>query len=154
MRNKGNKNGESKSLEDYEFYIGSSKQASDFEVTTKFIINHTQETFDSGKDIAEALRMMNGQNTSKWKPTLSVSTSEDEHVRDRENREFELDYKGESADYRDRVRECEKDLDKARMLTWGRCQMTLRDRIEAQTGFEASIRNNPIELLLAIELHA
>ena len=58
--NKGNKNEENKSLEDYEFHIGSSKQASDFEVTTKFIINDMQETFDSGKDIAEALRMMNG----------------------------------------------------------------------------------------------
>ena len=32
--------------------------------------------------------------------------------------------------------------------------MTLRDEIETQTGFEASIRKNPIELLLAIKRHA
>ena len=86
MRNEGNKNDKSKSLEDYEFCIGSNKQASDFEVTNKFIIIHMQETFDSGKDIAEELRMMNGQNTAKWKPTMSASTSEDVSTRDRENR--------------------------------------------------------------------
>ena len=32
--------------------------------------------------------------------------------------------------------------------------MTLRDRIEAQTRFEASIRNNLIELLLAIKRYS
>ena len=65
MRNKGNKKEKNKSLEDYEHCIGSSKQASDFEIITKFIINHVQETFDSGKDVAEALRMMNGPNTAE-----------------------------------------------------------------------------------------
>ena len=85
-KSKGNKNDERKTLEDYEFCIGSSKQASDFEVTTKFVINRMQETFDSGKDIAEALRMASGQNTDKWKPTASASTSEDESTRDRVSR--------------------------------------------------------------------
>ena len=74
-----------KSLEYYEHCLDSSKQALDFEVTTKFIINHIQETFDSGKDIAEALMMMNGPNTAEWRPTMSVSTSEDEATRDRES---------------------------------------------------------------------
>ena len=102
--NKGSKNGKSKSLEDCEFCAGSSKQASDFEVTTKLIIDHAQEAFDSDKGVAEALRMMSGQGRAKWKPTASVSTSEDESTRDRESREFELDCKGESADHRERVR--------------------------------------------------
>ena len=130
------------------------KQASDFEVTTKFIINHVQETFGSGKETTEELRMTSGQNIGKWKPTVSASTSEDESTRDRENRNFEVDCKGESADYRKRAGECEKDLDKVHALLWGRGQVTLSDRIEAQSGFEASIRNNPIELLLEIKRHA
>ena len=125
-----------KSLEDYEYYIRSSKQASDFEVRTKSIINHAQETFDSGKDVAEALRMMNGPNTAEWRLTMSVSTSEDEATCDRENRELELYCKGESTDYRKHVREYGKDLCKAHESLWGRRQLTLRDRIEAQNGFE------------------
>ena len=65
MRNRVNKKDKNNSLEDYECYIGSSKQASDFEVTTKSIINHSQETFDSIKDIPEALRIMNGPSTDE-----------------------------------------------------------------------------------------
>ena len=126
----------------------------DFEVTTKLIVNHAQETFDSVKDIAEALRMMNDQDTAKWKPTAWARSSEDESTRGRESREFELDCKGESADYRKRAREHEKDLGKARALLWGRLQMTLRSRDKAQTRFEASIRTNPVEFLLAIKRHA
>ena len=119
MRSKGNKNYKKKSLEDYERHIGSRKQDSDFEVTTKFIINHAKK-FDSGKDISEALRMMSSQNTAKWKPTMLVSKSEDESTRDKENREFKLDHKSESSNYRKRIKECEKHLCKARALLWGR----------------------------------
>ena len=46
-----------------------------------------------------------------------------------------------------------KYLGKVRALLWERFQMSLRDRIEAQNGFEASIRSNPIELLSAIKRH-
>ena len=38
-------------------------------------------------------------------------------------------------------------------MLWGRFQTILRDRIEAQTRFEASIRNNSIELTLVIKQH-
>ena len=53
-----------KSLEEYGNWTGSSKHASDFEITTKFMINYVQETFDSVKDVAEALRMMNDPSTA------------------------------------------------------------------------------------------
>ena len=65
MRNKGNKKDKNKSLVDYECFIGSSEKASDFEVTAKSIINHIQETIDSGKDVAETMRMMNGPNKTR-----------------------------------------------------------------------------------------
>ena len=41
-----------KSVEDYVFYLGSSKQASDYETTAEYLINYIQETFDYGEDIA------------------------------------------------------------------------------------------------------
>ena len=64
---------------------------SDVEVTTSFIINHAQEKFDSVKGITEELRTMRGLSTYEWRPIMSASTSDDEAVCDRENREFELD---------------------------------------------------------------
>jgi hypothetical protein len=39
-------------IEDYYFYVGSSKQASHFETTSEFLINHVKKTFDRGNDIA------------------------------------------------------------------------------------------------------
>ena len=65
MRNKGNEKDKNKSLEDYKCQIGSSKQALDFEVTTKSIINYIQEAFDSGKDVSKALIIMNGPITAE-----------------------------------------------------------------------------------------
>ena len=45
-----------KTLEDHYFYVGSSKQASDFETTYTFLLNYIKRTYDRGNDIAEALR--------------------------------------------------------------------------------------------------
>ena len=47
-----------------------------------------------------------------------------------------------------------KDLDKASALAWGCYQKTLRERLEAQTGFEEAAIKNHVELLLAIKKHA
>ena len=64
-----------KTVEDYFFYVGSSKQASDYEITAEFVVNHIKKTFDRGNDIAEAIRTLNKIDTSLWKPTLLLSTS-------------------------------------------------------------------------------
>ncbi len=34
-----------KTIEDYYFYVGSCKQASDFETTSEFLVNHVKKTF-------------------------------------------------------------------------------------------------------------
>ena len=97
---------------------------------------------------------MDNTGADEQKTSVSAITEEDEAARDRDSREFKLDYKEESANRRKRFRVHEKDLCKACTLTWRCFQLTLRDRIEAQTGFEASIRNNTMDLMLAIKRHA
>ena len=47
-----------KTVEDYFFYVGSSKQASNYEITAEFVVNHIKKDFDRGNDIAEALRTL------------------------------------------------------------------------------------------------
>ena len=61
-----------KTIEDYYFYVGSSKQASDFETTSEFLVNHVKKTFDRGNDIAEALRRLIPVNTDAWKPNTQL----------------------------------------------------------------------------------
>ena len=111
MKNKGNyynKEKKNKSLEDYKCWIDSSKQPSDFEVTTNFVMNHTQENFDRGRDMSEALRTLINLDTDLRRTTKQVSEADDEVVCDRENIKFEFDHKGESANYHKRMREHEK----------------------------------------------
>ena len=64
---------ERKSLKDYNYYLGSSKQASDYKSTTQFIINHIKKTYNHGKDIAEALKRLEPINQEDWAPQLQVS---------------------------------------------------------------------------------
>ena len=48
-RSKNNKP-QRKTLSDYTYYIGSSKQSADYEVVTQFIINHIKKTYEHGND--------------------------------------------------------------------------------------------------------
>jgi hypothetical protein len=62
-----------KSVNDYNYYLGSAKQASDYETTTKFLINYIVKTFDYGNDIGQALRDFEYPNPGSWKPTMRQS---------------------------------------------------------------------------------
>ena len=86
MRNRENNSNKDtkKSLEDYDHHRGSRKQASEFEATTKVIINHVQENLYRGRNIAEALRMIISLNTDEWMPSISEIPSDDEATRNRE----------------------------------------------------------------------
>ena len=151
MRNVNNcndKKKKKKSLKDHECCAGSSKQAPDFEVTNKFMIDHTEENFDIGTDVTEALRALTNLGTNTWRSTTQASEADDEVSRDRESRELEINCKGKSADRRKRARESEKDPRKACVSLWVRCQLASRERIYSQMGLKESIRSNPIELLM------
>ena len=102
-----------KSLEDYYFYVGSSKQASDFETTYEYLVNYIKRTYSRGNDIAEALRVMESPITDKWKPSLHESTSTDANDKKREDRQFELDYKADYDEYTKRKRTFEENSYKA-----------------------------------------
>ena len=62
-----------KSINDYSYYLGSAKQASDYENTTEYLINYIKKVFDYGSDIGIALKSLEPINTSVWKPRMQVS---------------------------------------------------------------------------------
>ena len=72
-----------KNVEDYVYYVGSNKQASDFETTNEFMINYIKRTYTRGNDIAEALRNLEEPVIEDWKPKLktSIKKNEDEKKR-------------------------------------------------------------------------
>jgi hypothetical protein len=69
------------------------KQASNYESSADFIINHIKKEYDRGRDIAESLRELQKPNTDTWMPTLSTSTESHATVALTENKQFEMEYK-------------------------------------------------------------
>jgi hypothetical protein len=57
-----------KTLEDHYFYVGSAKQASNYESAADFIINHIKKEYDRGPDIAELLWELKKPDTDTWIP--------------------------------------------------------------------------------------
>ena len=74
-----------KGINDYQFYIGINKQASEYETASEFVINYIKRTFNHGNDIAKMLRTLSIQETEKWMPVLKMSTVNEETIRAREN---------------------------------------------------------------------
>jgi hypothetical protein len=54
---------------DFNYYLGSSKQASDYETTTEFLINHIKKLYDYGNDIGTALEKLESVDTVAPKKT-------------------------------------------------------------------------------------
>jgi hypothetical protein len=140
-----------KNVEDYVYYVGSNKQASDFETTNEFMINYIKRTYTRGNDIAEALINLEEPVMKDWKPTLKTSNNKNQDEKKREDKEYELDYKGELDEYLKRKREYEQNRFKAYAELWARCNKAMKGKIEGRTDYESKIYNDPIELIKAIK---
>ena len=153
-RSNGNGTKKKKTLEDHCFYVGSKKQASDFEVTYEFLVNYIKRTYDRGNDIAEALRNMRLPETNIWKPSLEVSLKTEAEDVKKESRQFELDYKAEYDEYMKRKRTFEDNCYKAYAEIWARCNKAMKAKIESRKDYESNVYNKPVNLLEEIKEHA
>ena len=122
-----------KTLTDYNYYLGSLKQASDYETPTEFIINHIKKTYTDGKDIAKALYDLEPINTASWRPSLEVSiivgdSELSEAQREAETRENEMIFKQELSHYSSRITQYEDNLVKSYALIWERCSTAMKNK--------------------------
>ena len=142
-----------KSVDDYYYYLGSAKQASDYETTTEFLINYIKKTFDYGSDIGRALKELKEVDTDPWKPTLNQSSDTDAAIQAIQNKQFEMEFKADYDAYRKRVLALENNKTKAYALFWERCAKGMKNKLESRVDFD-TLENDPIELLKAIKQHA
>ena len=126
----------------FTFYFGSEKQASHYENTALFVINHTKKDFDGGNNIAEALRKLEYKNTDNWNPILKASTSSYEDVKGREDRQFELKFKAEFGECQKLKVLYQEYQYKAYGLIWERCATDMKAKIVARKDFGYSIYTN------------
>jgi hypothetical protein len=93
-----------KSVNDYNYYLGSAKQASNYEMTTEFLINLIAKTFEYRNNISQALRELEYPDPDSLKPTMRQSTHlgddpDDEAQRAFKNKQFEIKFKSEFDDF-------------------------------------------------------
>ena len=143
-----------RTINDYQFFIGTNKQASEFENASEFIINYIKRTFERGNDIAESLRTLKLHETDNWMPTLKMSNSNDKEIKMRENRQFELEYKAKLDESIKRVDKYQQNIYKSYAFLWEKCSRALQNKLLGRKDFDTKIYNDPIQLLTAIKEHS
>jgi hypothetical protein len=142
-----------KTIEDYFFDVGSKNQASDYETTAAFVINHIKKTFDY-IDISKALRTLVEPNPDDWEPTLRISESADTTIKEKENEQFMMIYEVEFYEAVRRKRTYENNTIKAYALLWERCTEAMQSKVRSRTDYGTVVYDDPIALLRAIREHS
>ena len=86
-------------MSDYVYYLGSAKQAADYETTTEYLIKHIRKTFSFGNDIATALEELQSYNTVQHKPILQFSKTQVTVMAEVEDEQFKIEFKAEFNGY-------------------------------------------------------
>ena len=92
-----------KTITDYNYYVGSAQQASDYEITTEFIINHIKKTYDQGNDIGMALKDLIPMDENKNKPDLKTSTLGDTIMRSTQTEQYKMEFRAAYDEFRKRI---------------------------------------------------
>ena len=142
-------------LSDYIYYIGSAKQASDFSVITNYLILHIRKNFSPwGDDIASAIEKRRPFDFTSVKPTKDISTNPDATAKAREDEENQAFFDAEVASYVKRKDAYAANFPKAFAFLFGQCNKALQSKLQTRADYDAIIKDNPIELLKAIQEHS
>ena len=147
----GQTSSKKKELTDYVYYTGGSKQASDFEKTTEFLLNYIKGEFQNGNDIAESLRQREYADPKEWYPSMEHNNETDPIRRETREKEIQITFKAELDAALKRKSTYETNKTKAYALIWEQCSTLLQGQIEQRTDYENEIYNNPIKLIESIK---
>ena len=142
-----NQGSKKKTIEDITFTVGNPQKQSEFPVNLDFVINHVRKEF--GSEIAKSL-----EDRAEYvfdMPQMQLSINEDPDLKRQQNRQFEILYQSLTDAYVSRVEEYKKQKAQVYALIWGRCSTTLQGKVRGMENFEPDIKEQPIELIKAIE---
>jgi hypothetical protein len=143
-----------KTLQDHQYYLASVRQASDYEMTTTFLVNQIKNTFSHGNDIATALDQLKPFNFTSFKPSFQTSQSSEEDIKVLENEQFRIEFKTLFNVYVKQEQTYQANLSKSYAFLWDQCSKAMQHKIESHQDFDDDIMNNSIRLLQAIKEHA
>jgi hypothetical protein len=136
------------------YYLGSARQAADYETTTEFLINHIKKNFNFGNDVGTALEDLKEFPIEDYKPSMQFSLNPDDVMKEAADKQYEIEFKAEYDAYMKRKQSLEVNMTKAYAFIWDQCAKAMQNKIEARTEFATKIKGNPIKLLQAIKQHA
>ena len=145
-----------KTLQDYTYYIGSAKQASDYNTVTKYLINYVRKTYTNGDDIANALDDGTPVDINDWKPTLSISAKDqvkEKQEYEAETEEYKILYKAEVDSWIRRKDTYRSNVGRAYALLYERCNKAMQSKLQSRKDFD-TIKGDPFKLLEAIKEHS
>ena len=70
-------------VEDYFFFVGSSKQASDYEITAEFVVSPIKNTIIRGNGVSDAFQLLFKLDTNVWKPTINIRSDSYVNIKER-----------------------------------------------------------------------
>ena len=120
-----------KTMSDHVYYLGSARQAADYETTTQYLINHIRKTYSMGDDIGKCLETLTEVDLSSFKPTMEISTDADPTIKAGQDRQYEIEYKEEFAEYKLRVKTYNENRTKACALFREQCAKGMQHKIES-----------------------
>ena len=125
-----------KNLSDYIYYIGSATKANDYNIITNFIINHIKSTYRYGEDISKALEERKNIDFKDEIPRLQTSASDDEELKEVENRQLEILFKAEIEAFVKRTEEYKSNFVNAYGLIFAQCNRSLQNKIRGKDDFD------------------
>ena len=124
-----------KELNDYIYYMGSHKQASNYKKTTEFLIDYIKGDFSYRNEIAESIQIIKYADTSTWYPRLEINTETDPEKKLKDT-ELQMEYKAKLDATIKRETTFESNKTKAYSFTWERCRLLMQGQIEQRNDFE------------------
>ena len=131
-----------KSLQDYIYHIGSIKQASDYVIATKYLLNHICKTYTFRDDIANALETQTEMDFTMIMQKQQVSRNTNADEKDWEDQEFSMLYRAKITSHIAREDKYRSNLGNTYTFLFGQCNKAMQSKLQAKTDFETTIKNN------------
>ena len=143
--------GECEGLQGKTFYIGSTKQADNYNQTLEAILDYIMREYNNGMDVREALESMEEKDFSVEMPKIMTL---DDKATAEEKKSAEKLHDIELKLFVERKDKYRINMIKSYGLIWGQCTKALKNKIEARKDWNqgaSKIKMNPIMLLRAIK---
>ena len=135
----------------YPHTVGSQQQSVTYDTVKDHIVQYVQKTYKHGIDIAESLDKEVIKDLTTLTPGRRVSVIADADRKKVEQEGFDIEFKIRMEEHIKRVQQLEENKTKAYALIYSNyCNRVMQIRIEEHVDFENKIKNDPIELLMAI----